>query len=353
MYCQGDGNPQPTGNCSAGWYCVNGSSQAQPTSNGGECQPGYFCPEGSAAMEECTPGSYCQTAGLATPTDLCNGGYYCPLGSSSPTQVVCPVGHYCVQGSDVPEPCRNGTYAPTTNLASEGECLLCDGGFYCNGTGLSAVSGECDQGYYCPAGQSVPTPYDYLCPVGYYCLANSATPSVCPSGEYQNELGQWTCKDCPQGYYCDSTTSAVGNLTNFACPGGYYCPTKTEYYNQYACPSGTFNNMTHRVEIGDCQPCLPGYYCQTPGLAAPEGLCYPGYYCVGNNTSPIPSDTICPVGNYCPEGSYQPTPCPQGTLASSTGNGNATDCEPCNPGRYCTPNSSMSGKFISKVIFFF
>ena len=49
-------------------------------------------------------------------------------------------------GSDIPEPCRNGTYAPTTGLISDAECLLCDGGFYCNGTGLSAVSGECDQG---------------------------------------------------------------------------------------------------------------------------------------------------------------------------------------------------------------
>ena len=68
------------------------------------------------------------------------------------------------------------------------------------------------------------------------------------------------------------------------------------------------------------------------------------YYCVGNNTSPIPAETICPVGNYCPEGSYQPTPCPQGTLASSLGNSNASDCELCNPGRYCTPNSSMSGE---------
>ena len=29
MYCQGDGNPSPTGECSGGWYCVNGSSQYQ------------------------------------------------------------------------------------------------------------------------------------------------------------------------------------------------------------------------------------------------------------------------------------------------------------------------------------
>ncbi|RUS80256.1 hypothetical protein EGW08_011985, partial [Elysia chlorotica] len=342
-YCQGVGNAAPTGNCSAGWYCINGSSQAQTTINGGECQPGFFCPEGSDAMQECTPGSYCQTAGLDAPTGLCDAGYYCPLGSSSVTQVVCPVGHYCEQGSNNPDPCRNGTYAPITGLQSDTECYQCDGGFYCNGTGLSAVSGECDQGFYCPGGQSVPNPYDYLCPVGHYCLANSATPTRCVNGEYQNELGKWTCKDCPQGYFCDNSVAAVGSLANQACPEGYYCPLRTEYYNQYPCPSGTFNNKTHRTEEADCQLCLPGFYCQSTGLAEPEGPCYPGYYCVGNNTSPIPAETICPVGNYCPEGSYQPTPCPQGTLASSLGNSNASDCELCNPGRYCTPNSSMSG----------
>ena len=141
-------------NCSLFFLCVRFSLHPvllvpfffQPTSNGGECQPGYYCPEGSPAMVECTPGDYCQTAGLSTPTGPCDAGYYCPLGSTSPTQVICPVGHFCVQGSDLPEACRNGTYGPVTNLASEGECTDCDGGSYCNGTGLSSVSGPCDVG---------------------------------------------------------------------------------------------------------------------------------------------------------------------------------------------------------------
>lgn len=29
MYCQGHGNAYPTGNCSAGWYCTNGSDASQ------------------------------------------------------------------------------------------------------------------------------------------------------------------------------------------------------------------------------------------------------------------------------------------------------------------------------------
>lgn len=69
------------------------------------------------------------------------------------------------------------------------------------------------------------------------------------------------------------------------------------------------------------------------------------YYCNGSTIDPNPTEGLCPVGNYCPEGSYQPTACPDGTIAVSTGNDNLTDCELCKPGNYCTPASSKNGKF--------
>ncbi|XP_062603182.1 uncharacterized protein LOC134264959 [Saccostrea cucullata] len=343
MYCQGPGNAYPTGNCSVGWYCTNGSSISTPTTTGGQCQPGYFCPEGSWEMTKCTPGKYCQTAGLGIPTGDCAAGYYCPEGSTSIQQVDCPVGHYCTMGSGLPEPCRNGTYGPIIRLQSDAQCTPCDGGMYCNGTGLSAVSGPCDPGFYCPSGQSVPNPYDYRCPPGHYCLTNTSTPIRCASGYFQNEYEKDSCKICPEGYYCDNSVTAVGDLTNYTCPEGYYCPTQTERYNQYPCPPGTYNNRTMRVNETECQWCPPGYYCQSSGLPAPEGPCYAGYYCLGNNTEPNPSAYICPIGNYCPEGSYLPTPCPSGTMAVNTGNVNVTNCEICSPGRYCTTNSSKNG----------
>lgn len=118
----------------------------QPSSNGGRCQPGFFCPVGSFEMTQCTPGKYCKTVGLAAPTGDCNEGYYCPLGSTEFSQERCPVGHYCPIGSPEPTACRNGTYGPVEGLRSEGECEACDGGYFCNGTGLSAITGECDAG---------------------------------------------------------------------------------------------------------------------------------------------------------------------------------------------------------------
>ena len=97
-------------------------------------------------MQNCTAGKYCPINGMDAPAGDCDPGYYCPEGSTSPKQVDCPVGHYCPTGSDLPEPCANGTYGPTTRLQVASDCLLCDGGFYCNGTGLNAVTGPCDAG---------------------------------------------------------------------------------------------------------------------------------------------------------------------------------------------------------------
>lgn len=153
-------------------------------------------------MQQCTPGKYCATIGLSLPTGDCDAGYYCPLQSSSSQQVNCPIGHYCPTGSDLPEVCRNGTYGPVVRLQSADQCTPCDGGYYCNGTALTAYSGVCDAGYYCPPGQTVPNPYDYLCTPGHYCPQNSTTPTRCSSGYYQNVYGQDTCKPCPEGKTC-------------------------------------------------------------------------------------------------------------------------------------------------------
>lgn len=89
---------------------------------------------------------YCSQDELFEPEDYCDEGYYCPGSAKSPQELDCPVGHYCPLGTGLPQPCRNGTYAPTTRLKAESECTPCDGGFYCNGTGLSAVTAPCDAG---------------------------------------------------------------------------------------------------------------------------------------------------------------------------------------------------------------
>ncbi len=113
---------------------------------------------------------------------------------------------------------------------------------------------------------------------------------------------------------------------------GYYCPNNTQFAAEFACPNGTFNNMTKGVSQNACEQCTPGYYCPSPGLAEPAGTCAPGWYCtlgswstkptiMGNDTG---SSCECPMltmGGKC----YAATYCPAGSSAPI----------PCDPGKYC------------------
>ena len=78
-----------------------------------------------------------------------------------------------------------------------GKYTVCDGlfwhvlyysGMYCGSEGLPDVTGPCDPGYYCPAGQVSATPANYSCQPGYYCVGGKSAPEGCPSGSYQVRL---------------------------------------------------------------------------------------------------------------------------------------------------------------------
>jgi hypothetical protein len=58
-------------------------------------------------------------------------------------------------------------------------------GKYCGSEGLPDVTGPCDPGYYCPAGQVSATPANYSCQPGYFCVGGKSAPEPCPSGSYQ------------------------------------------------------------------------------------------------------------------------------------------------------------------------
>lgn len=78
-YCQTQGLAAPTGNCSAGWYCLDGAIQAMPTDplQGGRCPQGAYCPVGSENYTACDPGKYCQLQGMSAPSGDCSPGEWC------------------------------------------------------------------------------------------------------------------------------------------------------------------------------------------------------------------------------------------------------------------------------------
>ena len=54
-------------------------------------------------------------------------------------------------------------------------------------------------GYYCPIGQSIQNPPSYTCSAGHYCVQGSINETDCPSGTYQDQTGQGSCKECVAG----------------------------------------------------------------------------------------------------------------------------------------------------------
>lgn len=248
------------------------------------------------------------------------------------TADLCPAGYYCIEGTDAPTPCPEGTYSPTEGLHSENECLNCTGGYFCNQTGLTSVTGKCNSGYYCTERAHLPT--QELCPMGSYCPIGSVYPTSCLNGTFSNATGlqsQVQCTDCTEGYYCNG----VGLVTpSGLCKRGYYCPTGSEVETQIICPIGR-----HCPE-GSAKPkaCSPGSYTDYQGAfvctQCPEGYyCIPELVIVGNLGS-VKQD--CPEGFYCPNGThYNWQPCPRGTFSNSPRLRNAQECSPCDPGYYC------------------
>lgn len=303
-YCDSENITAPTGQCFAGYYCVLKSSSPSPSLSvtGGPCPQGSYCevgwssptpcPKGTYGDREklpslsdctfCPPGEYCSSSNLNASTGSCLAGYYCTNGSEEANPVgksygdECPAGHYCPEKSYQPTACPAGTYNPNTRSTNETACLSCDPGKFCNSTGLSAVSGDCTQGFYCTGGASSSAPIDgttgNICPAGSYCPSGSPQHLFCPNGTYTNHTGASACYDCPEGHYCVNKDRAD------LCPPGFYCPYQTGA-DLKPCPAGTYNPVSGLANVSQCTQCDGGKYCQVPGLSAVSGNCNPGFFC--------------------------------------------------------------------------
>lgn len=87
-------------------------------------------------------------SGLSAVAGPCFAGFYCPSGSVNPTEVQCTVGNYCPVGSANPTPCGNGTFSNVIGNQAPSDCSQCNPGYFCNGEGLTNVTGPCKEGLY-------------------------------------------------------------------------------------------------------------------------------------------------------------------------------------------------------------
>ena len=353
--------------CPAGYYC--GDACVSPL----VCPAGMYCPLGTGAYSDvprcpegsysnatglqaetsctlCTGGYACTAAGLTEPNDVCGAGYYCQQGAMQVTGTpgtnlggvggVCPVGAHCPEKSELPTLCLPGTYRATTGATQIGDCTLCDAGKYCKSAGLSAVEGECSEGWYCLIGSTDSKPDNDWCTEGHYCLPGSPTETPCPAGTYNPRIlgtTEQNCLPCKAGHYCNA---GAGNVTGL-CDAGYYCtgnsstPTPTDVAEGgkcspgFYCPKGSSAMLT----------CDPGSYCDKSGLPTVTGECFGGWYCVAGSVTPMPEDgttgNVCPTGHYCKNASSLPTPCWLGTYNPNLRGASELDCHICTPGFYC------------------
>ncbi|CEM37955.1 unnamed protein product [Vitrella brassicaformis CCMP3155] len=369
-YCDATALAYPVDDCTEGYYCEGGTTSSTPTSaaeNGFQCTNAYTCPEGSTQPTPCPNGVFCNGSG--TPLGTCSAGYVCkqlaeqnnPGGTIDVNQCPsdnttgppvraygeCPVGHYCEEGTSDPVRCPAGRYRDTEQATGVLDCTECDEAQYCWGTAQTAITGDCEAGFFCPAGSKSST--QFLCYAGHSCAGNNAFPDPCSPQEYQDWVGQLSCKTCPPGFVCatDGLTAPV------ACPQGQYCEGSTD--TPLDCPVGTYGALEHLTNSSECAECSPGKYCSAPRLTSPGPDCDAGYYCRWGSDTATPAPTYCPPptaagaanvscipgrecpsGMYCPAGSAAPLPCPPGTTGSPEGSSVPGDCGDCPAGFFCS-----------------
>ncbi|XP_028320851.1 uncharacterized protein LOC114474630 [Gouania willdenowi] len=322
--------------CPEGEYCYSQEPQEHPIAKPtGLCPDGHFCPRGTGHpfTHPCQAGRY-RNNSLGHSGEsciLCPPQYFCDtLGTSIPS--TCPQGYYCPEGTSAPNACPEGTYGSSAALSDESECILCDGGRYCNGVGLTEPTGSCKERFYCRYGAKSATPVDGpsggLCPSGGYCPPGSSSPRPCPSGTFSNSTGlssEDECVSCPPGFYCSGSnnTSPSGPCwPGFYCTGASASPVQNEaeagYYTLEGaaratpCPLGTFQPDPGAMS---CVKCQGGTLCNQTGMSQPS---------------------LCPSGHYCPPESSIPRPCPPGSYTEQTGGESVQHCRPCEAGSFCS-----------------
>ncbi len=175
---------------------------------------------------------------------------------------LCPVGFYCPEGTGFDlRGCPEGTYGPDPGYWSVSQCRQCDGGHYCSSRNGTAVTGPCQEGYYCSHGNTSPQPISQAtgtqtCLLETYCrfthfgssdgstfLTNmweSCTVGcmiLCGSGS-PSEFLFW------DGWWM-AAVLCVSSGEGGPCPTGHYCPQAAVH--PLPCPRGTFSNLTKLV----------------------------------------------------------------------------------------------------------
>jgi hypothetical protein len=361
--------PACSGNCSAGYACPAGSTNATAVrcsvgtySLGGAgvcsaCPPGFTCAGGPAAPVQCSllgmyaapgvgncymcpPGVYAATTALtsAACSGNCTAGYACPSGSTSPMAITCQPGQYSLAGASQCTPCPAGVFGATAALSSAACSGNCTAGYACGAGSVSSMALGCTPGKYSLSGAGVCS----MCPQGVYgdadLLTSPACTAPCPAGTYGGSAGLTSAAcsgNCTAGYACPAGSS---NSTATPCPSGAYSLAGAGQCT--LCPGGRYGAVMTMTTASCSGTCAPGYACPPGSTNATAVPCAPGTYSTGG----LGACVQCGVGLYGTTSSLTSGtcsgPCPAGLYGASPGMATSGCSGPCAAGYFCPEGSS-------------
>jgi len=176
--CGNDGCGGTCGTCLAGTACsATGTCECTPNCNGKTCGSNGC----GGTCGTCTNGETCSATGTCAPIS-CSPGYYDTYGfcsSCSTYTYYCPGGTPAIQ-----YPVTAGYYSTGGTPSTRTGQIMCPAGSWCS-SGQIILNG-CPPGYYCPAGTSYETVWNYPCPSGTinpnYGGASVSDCKSCPAG---------------------------------------------------------------------------------------------------------------------------------------------------------------------------
>ena len=212
--------------CPAGTYSTGGATSLSGCI---PCPTGSYSTVGatSAACTACPAGTYGNATGLtnAACSGQCTAGYYCLPGSSSQYggtatitsgTYLCPAGSYCPTGtsSNIGTRCPPGTYNNFVGKASITDCKIGERGrYYGIGEMRQYSAPYCPPGYHCQEGTGPPTG-SYTTTIAYATGSKTVgnPPISCPDGYYSYEeaYGPEDCFSCADDGYTTSNADHTG-----------------------------------------------------------------------------------------------------------------------------------------------
>ncbi|KFD52311.1 hypothetical protein M513_06874, partial [Trichuris suis] len=175
---------------------------------------------------------------------------------------------------------------------------------------LKAAETSVSKGFGCMPGEvlyktSSVLPGCYPCPLGTFLNNGSCT--LCLKGTYQDEVGQVSCKRCPNGSYTQDEGATMAEFCQPVCDDGWYSETGVIPCQQ--CPLDTYSKAGNPEGYRSCEKCPPNTRTMSAGANAPT-LC----------------KEACPAGQFSVSGLQPCSPCPKNFYQPNIGQSLCLEC---------------------------